>query len=318
MEPAPQATHHKGGASEDPSRPARRQLEDVGEYAEPVRRGTGDGRRHRQVGPGRRVATPGVGTANAGHRVRPAADWGLAAFANWCAIQGISPEEVDDAALQRFLIWLENRTLYPRPRDLVRRVPNVWNEASAKIEFWPKTKLTILSFRAPRKRLQWNDLSESFRLDAEAYLTMRGAPDLFDDRPNAPRRPLAASTLRQQREHLRLAASVLVESGVTVEDIKSLADLVQPEPLKRILRHYHERANGQPNAFAICLAQTLTQVTQYHVGATADELAYLKRIASKLPPVPHELTPKNKALLRQFESEAAARQAPLPPRPIDG
>ncbi|MGO9057897.1 MAG: tyrosine-type recombinase/integrase [Candidatus Binataceae bacterium] len=228
---------------------------------------------------------------------------GLAAFANWCAIQGISPEEVDDAALQRFLIWLENRTLYPKPRDLVRRVPNVWNEASAKIEFWPKTKLTILSFRAPRKRLQWNDLSESFRLDAEAYLTMRGAPDLFDDRPNAPRRPLAASTLRQQREHLRLAASVLVESGVTVEDIKSLADLVQPEPLKRILRHYHERANGQPNAFAICLAQTLTQVTQYHVGATADELAYLKRIASKLPPVPHELTPKNKVLLRQFESE---------------
>ena len=113
---------------------------------------------------------------------------------------------------------------------------------------------------------------------------MRGAPDLFDDRPNAPRRPLAASTLRQQREHLRLAASVLVESGVKVEDIKSLADLVQPEPLKRILRHYHERANGQPNAFAICLAQTLTQVAQYHVGATADELAYLKRIASKLPP----------------------------------
>ena len=26
---------------------------------------------------------------------------GLAAFANWCAVQGISPEEVDDAALQK-------------------------------------------------------------------------------------------------------------------------------------------------------------------------------------------------------------------------
>ena len=49
--------------------------------------------------------------------------------------------------------------------------------------------------------------------------------------------------------------------------------------------------------------QTLTQVAKHYVGATAEEIAQLKRIASKLPSVPHELTPKNKALLRQFEFE---------------
>src|SRR5438874_3540587 len=32
---------------------------------------------------------------------------GLAAFANWCAGQGVSPGEVDDTVVQRFLIWLE-------------------------------------------------------------------------------------------------------------------------------------------------------------------------------------------------------------------
>ena len=92
---------------------------------------------------------------------------------------------------------------------------------------------------------------------------MRANPDLFDERPNAPRRPLAATTLRQQREHLRLAASVLAKNGEAGE-IASLADLVQPESFKTILRYYHEQANGEPNAFVIGLATTLIQVAQYH------------------------------------------------------
>ena len=66
---------------------------------------------------------------------------GLAAFANWCAGQGISPGEVDDTVVQRFLTWLEAKTLHPKPRDIVRGVPNVWNEASTKFDFWPATKL---------------------------------------------------------------------------------------------------------------------------------------------------------------------------------
>ena len=228
---------------------------------------------------------------------------GLAAFANWCAAQGISPEEVDDAAVQTFLIWLETRTLCPKPRDIVRRVPNVWNEATGRIPGWPQIKLATLSFRSPSQRLQWCDLTESFQHDARAYVAMRAEPDIFDERPNAPRRSLAESTLQAQSEHLRLSASILIESGVAVEDITSLADLVQPERFKVVLRHYHQRANGQPNAFVICLAKTLIQVAQYHLSAAAEDVARLKHIASKLPPIPFDLTPKNKALLRQLECD---------------
>jgi integrase len=132
---------------------------------------------------------------------------------------------------------------------------------------------------------------------------MRAKPDIFDEGPDAPKKPLAPSTLHQQREHLRLAASVLIESGVAVDEITSLADLVQPEPFKIILRHYHEQAKGQPNAFLTALAKTLIQVAKYFVKVPDKELDRLKRIAEKLPPIPFDLTAKNKALLRQFESE---------------
>ena len=76
---------------------------------------------------------------------------GLAAFANWCAAKGISPEFVDDAAVQAFLIWLEARTLCPKPRDLVRRVPNVWNEASAKTAAWPIDQTQKSLLQGPSK-----------------------------------------------------------------------------------------------------------------------------------------------------------------------
>ena len=173
---------------------------------------------------------------------------GLAAFVNHCAGRAVTPDQVDDGAVQQFHLWLEERTLCPKPRDIVRRVPYLWNEASDQMGFWPKNKLSVISFRAPQKRLRWVALNESFRNDSEAYLAMRADPDVFDERPNASTKRLAQSTLHQQRAHLRLAASVLVESGIPVEEIASLADLVQPERFKTILRHYHEGADRQPNA----------------------------------------------------------------------
>jgi integrase len=96
---------------------------------------------------------------------------------------------------------------------------------------------------------------------------------------------------------------VLIESGIAKADIEGLADLLNLERFKLVLSHYNSRANGQPNAFAISLSKTLVQIAQYHLGATADEVAQLKRLAARLPSVPLDLTEKNKATALQFESE---------------
>lgn len=228
---------------------------------------------------------------------------GLATFANWCAVSNIPPQHVDDTVLQNFLTWLETRTIIPKPGDVARQVSKVWNEAHDCIDGWPDIRLTPLSFRKVSDRLSWEDVDERFRRDAEAYLAMRANPDIFDERPGAPRRPLAATTLRQQREHIRLAASVLVQTGVAISDITSLTHLIDPEAMKTVLRHYLRRADGKPNAFAVALGKTIIQIAQYHVGATAGQIAQLKAITAKLPSIPFDLTDKNKALLRRFTSE---------------
>jgi hypothetical protein len=229
---------------------------------------------------------------------------GLAAFANWCAMRGIPPGEVDDIAVQNFYYWLETQTLHPKPRDVARRVPNIWNEARRKIDGWPRQELARISFKTPSQNLAWGAFRESFRADTEAYLKMRLKPDLFETDPNYPRRPLAASTVGRHREYIRLAASVLVRLGLPIERLALLADLVAPDAFRAVLRHYHNQANGNPNSFAVTLAQALIDVAQYQVKAPEPRIKELKAIAAKLPAVPFDLTEKNKELLRRLEPDA--------------
>jgi integrase len=228
---------------------------------------------------------------------------GLATFMNWCAFTSVEPVAVDDAVLREFLRWLEARTLHARPRRLVREVPALWREAQSLVPEWPATELARISFRPISPNLRWEDLPEGLRADAEAYLAARANPDLFDEKPNAPTRALAPSTLRQQQQHIRLAASVFVREGKPIERLNSLADLVALDAARVVLRHYHDQVGGKPNAYAICLGRTLIDIARYHVGLPEAELKALKKLVNRLPPVPFDLTEKNKELLRELEAD---------------
>lgn len=228
---------------------------------------------------------------------------GLAAFMNWCAWTGVGPVSVDDKILQRFLDWLQNRTLHSRPRDLVRQVPALWADARASVPNWPAAVLSPISFRPTSLNLRWEDLPEDLRTDAGAYLRARAEPDLFADDPVTPTRPLAPETVNLQRQHIRLAASVLVRHGVSIEKLDGLADLVTADAVKSVLRHYHDQADGRPSAFAAGIARTLIHIARYHVRMPEHCLQELKKIAGRLPAVPFDLTQKNKTLLADLENE---------------
>ena len=229
---------------------------------------------------------------------------GLSSFLNWCAWRGVSPSEMSDGSVDGYHLWLETRTLCPRPRDAVARTPRLWNQARDDVPGWPDITLTEVSFRKEPEHLTWDEFDTRYRHDAAAYLEMRRSPDVFDDDPDAPAKPLAESTLRQHREHLRLAGALLVEKGLPVETLTGLAMLVEIEAFKTILRHYHDKADGKASPFATSMATILKQVALYFVRVDEAHYTELKRIASCLPTVEHDLTEKNKALLREFKDPA--------------
>ena len=74
--------------------------------------------------------------------------YGLAAFINWCAANNVPPDQVSDEAVSQFADWILSRTLYAKPKDIIRRVPRIWNEVQNDIPYWPSVRLTEICFRA--------------------------------------------------------------------------------------------------------------------------------------------------------------------------
>jgi integrase len=249
---------------------------------------------------------------------------GLSKFANWCAYNNINPHDVSDQTVRDFFASLETRSLHAAPRDLVRQVPIAWKRARTVVENWPAIELGRVSFKSPQLRIPWSDLPERFRQEAEAYLSLREKPCIFDESDAAPTRALAASTVRQQREHLRIAASILIRQHGAKPGEMTLSHLISPTPFKAVLQSLldqsvdkHQRKlvsagageahlslKAPPNAFVICLAMTLVHVARYYVKVHPAELQRLKYYKSKLPRVPLDLTDKNKRLLTRLEVPA--------------
>jgi integrase len=235
---------------------------------------------------------------------------GLASFANYCAVHGIIPSEVTDATVLAYHAWLMTRTIDEDPDARARRVPRLVSEARAQFDDWPIGPLSDVSIGLQPKKTGWLELPEIFRSDVEAWIASRQNPDPFDEADDRPARPIGKGTARLHREHLRLAWHILNEAG---NPPSNLTELVAPERVKTVLRHYHDEAGGKPCSFAETTAVIIKSVARYHVRVGLEHQAQLKRIASKLPATPHDLTEKNKTLIRFFDDERnVARLLGLP------
>ena len=72
-------------------------------------------------------------------------------------------------------------------------------------------------------------------------------PDPLDDEARA--RALAPVSVRLRRDHIHLAASAACAAGIDAERLTSLADLVEPETFRAVLRHLWEKRGGKLSAY---------------------------------------------------------------------
>jgi hypothetical protein len=149
---------------------------------------------------------------------------GLSRFARYASADGIEPNQINDAAIEDFIAAVREGSLHRKPNDLHRKVTLIWNEV-AKLS--GLQSVTVASFRAPPKRVDWTQLMRSFQKDVERYLEWCGGSDPFA--VNARSRALAPQTITLRRNQIHAAATALVDSGVKPTAITSLADLVSPE-----------------------------------------------------------------------------------------
>ena len=228
---------------------------------------------------------------------------GLSRIARYASANGIEPDQINDAAIKGFISAVREDSLHRKPNVLHRQVTLIWNEVAKLSGF---ESITVASFRAPIKRVDWTHLTPSFQKDVEEHLAWCGGTDVFA--ADARSRALAPRTLKLRRNQIHAAVTALVESGVKPSAIRSLADLVSPENFKRILRRRFEAVGGRENAFNRDLAEALVQIGREWVKLEPSLLTELKRLTGKVPMPAAGLTPKNKAALRQFDDPAVLQR----------
>jgi integrase len=238
------------------------------------------------------------------------ANLGLSRLGRYASAKGIKPQEINDEIINGFMVAVREGSLHQKPKALHRQVTLIWNEAAQDPELGLKS-VTVPSFRGPKKRVELSLLPHSFMEDRDRYLTWCAVTDPFA--ADARARPLAARTLKLSRDQIHAAVTALVKSGTPPKNIRSLADLVTPDNFKSILRQRLADAGDQQTSFNFYLARALVRIAREWVKVDASVMAELKRLAGKLKAPKRELTPKNKAFLRQFDDpQALVRLAKLP------
>lgn len=232
---------------------------------------------------------------------------GLSAFMRYCSWQEIPPNAVDDDVADRFTAATSESRFSTNPREVRKTVARCWNRASAKVPDWPGTKLTVPDHRPGGRSIDWECFPQSFRDDVEAYLSrLSGRGGILED---APDRPCKESTIKVRRRCIHLAASAAIKSGLPIERIRSLSDLVAPSTVKSVLECYLP-ANGEaPRVFVSNLCGLLTSIAMRWSKLTDEDIAKLKEYRRRLDRERAPgLTPKNMAVIRAMQDPTSRQR----------
>jgi integrase len=223
---------------------------------------------------------------------------GLSRFARWATLRRIAPVVVDDSTIERFVAELEASTLVRNLRYRSRLVRRAWNASVAQhpANLQP---VAVAANGRTLKRLPWHQLRASLRKDLRGYVAWAAVPDPLEEGARA--RALSRQTLRLQQEHVHSAVTAAVAAGIPVEQLTSLACLVEPETFRALLRHRWREDGCRLSAYTHGIAITLIAIASEWVKLSAETVATLKTLRGKLGALPPGLTEKNKTLLRRLD-----------------
>jgi hypothetical protein len=222
--------------------------------------------------------------------------WRLSSFMRFCSANGITPAEVDEIVLKRFLRYRAQSGAVTGDAS-GRRLTRTWNSNVGIIRGWPARRLTEPAVKATTE-LPWTQFPEGLRRDVDQYL--QGLAQVRKGRSGRRIRPLKPSTIRQRRMELAAAARMAVRTGVAICDLNSLSALLSPDVVEKVLDAYWAKNGSTPKAFTIDLAcrfVAIARETKCIDEAACERLEQMRRdLGDKRR---GGLTDKNATLIRQ-------------------
>jgi integrase len=224
----------------------------------------------------------------------------LSRFLRYLSARAISPEAVDDAIVVSFLDDWEKTGLKAPDAQSRRRLVRAWNACSATIPGWPVRRFNQLAARSVARGPDWDAFPIGLRNEIDAFLASRSPRKLSLQEPAA--KVWAPTTRHVMRARLRAFARMAVRRGVAIGKLDSLAALLDPVIVERVLDGYWEQDGETPGTYTIDLARELLAMARTTGAVDSTDLERLADFARRLKEYKRGgLTDKNMALVRQVQ-----------------
>lgn len=219
----------------------------------------------------------------------------------------ISAETVNQGHFDRFAHALQHEYVVKNHATRYSMTCVAWNEAVLTVPGWPQVLVEMPDRRKRSSIPKLSDLRMPLQDDIAAYGAFRAKPYLADDDQDDDDGedyeeidPLRASSLQKAEYNFRRAVGYLVDTGVQVTDLTSIADLVTVPMFKRLRDHLLDLHDQEGNSQAWGILCTLTGAARHWVYEDQDDkrLKKLCKFAGKLKPAYDGITEKNLVRLK--------------------
>jgi integrase len=214
---------------------------------------------------------------------------------------GIAPSSVNDAILNDYLRYRAETTALASNNMARRSIARTWNACVGTIQDWPLQRLTEPPVKA-KVSPAWEDFSQGLRTDIDAYLA--GLSKIRRGSSGKRIRPCRPATIRTRRAELVAVARMTVRLGVPIESLTSLAALLHPDAVERVIEAYWHKNGKEPKVFTIDLGWKLLRIARETGCLDQAAVERLDEIRATLEHYRHSgLTEKNLKLVRLVLTE---------------
>lgn len=221
----------------------------------------------------------------------------LSRLIEYCGHGRIEPHEVDDATLERFRQHLDATSLYADPRKVADDAARTLNRV-ARTQGLTLNILTVSKTGRYTTR-PLDAYPVSFQTDLAAYEKVLTRTDYFVEK--GPSKPLRPASIVKIKSDIRQVLNAAVEAGHSIEDFRSLADLVQERVIETAFAWLTERNNGKHPVGLRDMAASLLAIAKHHVALPEDRLRRLRTMRGKVTSYDDGMSEKNRRRLLQFD-----------------
>ncbi len=221
----------------------------------------------------------------------------LSKFVTFCLHREIEPRDVNEDAFRDFQEVLDKTSIYKLPKKVSDDAARAWNRINECNRLQLATLTVSKTGRYVTPRL--DTYPDSFQQDLEKYKARLRCRDIFTD--EGPDKPLRESSITTIESDVRQVLGAAVQAGVTQDEFKSLADLVDENHIEMAFDWLASRNEGRPTTGMRNMAATLVNIAKHFVKVEEKQLCRLKVMRKKVTVHQEGMSEKNRLRLKQFD-----------------